>query len=78
MSNSIGHSASWYEPEPDPPSVLCGGCDGEIYEGETAYWFNGKLYHAECLREEISNLPDDEFAELVGAEKRRNEWEYQF
>lgn len=63
-----------YEPEPrvEPPEdeyYTASGCGHEIYEGEFAYEYEGKIYCPDCLRDKIMELDTDELAYLLGIER---------
>lgn len=65
---------SYYEPEPrlEPPEdeyYTASGCGHEIYEGEFAYEYEGKIYCPDCLRDKIMELDTDELAYLLGIER---------
>ena len=64
----------YYEPEPrvEPPEdeyYTASGCGHEIYEGEFAYEYEGKIYCPDCLRDKIMELDTDELAYLLGIER---------
>ena len=64
----------YYEPEPrvEPPEdeyYTASGCGHEIYEGEYAYEYEGKVYCPDCLRDKIMELDTDELATLLGIER---------
>ena len=63
-----------FDPEPpvEPPEsdyFTASGCGHEIYEGEYAYEYEGKVYCPDCLREKIFDLDTDELADLLGIER---------
>lgn len=69
----------YYEPEPrvEPPEdeyYTASGCGHEIYEGEYAYEYEGKIYCPDCLRDKIMELDTDELAMLLGIERVEAEW----
>lgn len=69
----------YYEPEPrvEPPEdeyYTASGCGHEIYEGEYAYEYEGKVYCPDCLRDKIMELDTDELAMLLGIERVEAEW----
>lgn len=69
----------YYEPEPrlEPPEdeyYTASGCGHEIYEGEYAYEYEGKVYCPDCLRDKIMELDTDELAYLLGIERVEAEW----
>lgn len=64
----------YYEPEPriEPPEdeyYTASGCGHEIYEGEYAYEYEGKVYCPDCLRDKIMELDTDELAYLLRIER---------
>lgn len=60
-----------YMPEPrlDPPEYdffLCQECDGEVYEGEVIFEWDGKWICEDCYREKFEALSLVEIAAMRG------------
>lgn len=52
----------------DEPAAHCDQCDGEMYQGDTLYTWDGLHICGECVKQHVLCLTIQEMAELFGAE----------